>query len=276
MKQACYPAFCFALLIACFASLCECPAPKFRQAFAYTPNHLNCIIIRCKTFKYVCFAGGNDEIVHHSGTARTARPGTGRRILQQRGTKPGSNSTSRDSKIAYGTVASYTQFPSIAPILFYYEDVGWAQGCGGSLIAKNLILTAAHCLFENDGSKTLVENIAVPIGGTTIGTGTFPEGFDVLNYTISDAYDHTVWDQGGIPDGDIAILKLSGNSRYPIVKLATSLSSIKTGTKITAAGWGTTQSGQLSNDLLYTTLTLSTADKCQQSSLPDGCYCASK
>ena len=119
MKQACYPAFCFALLIACFASLCECPAPKFRQAFAYTPNHLNCIIIRCKLFKYVCFAGGNGAIVDTD-----TRPGTGQRVLQQEAIKPGSNSASGSSRIAYGTPATSTQFPSTVAIFYYWYDSG--------------------------------------------------------------------------------------------------------------------------------------------------------
>ena len=139
-------------------------------------------------------------------------------------------------------------------------------------------MTAANCIFSDvDGSPIAFEDLSIGIGGISTDPKDYIEAFDVIDFRVPSDYNHSLWDQGIIPAGDIAILKLKGNSTNPtVMKLATSLSSLKTGTKITAAGWGTTQTNWgNSKSLLYTTLTVGTAAQCGKK-LPNGLYCASK
>ena len=67
--------------------------------------------------------------------------------------------------IAYGLNAGPGQFPSIVS-LQYEVTGGTLHGCGGTLIAPNLVLTAAHCIVSSGNVPRLPSKLYV--GGTII------------------------------------------------------------------------------------------------------------
>lgn len=68
------------------------------------------------------------------------------------------------NKITGGVVAEITEFPAIASIKYAKSHI-----CGGAIISKNKILTAAHCL-TNENKKTGQLTIT-PVELITVGTG---------------------------------------------------------------------------------------------------------
>lgn len=130
--------------------------------------------------------------------------------------------------------------------------------CGATLIAKNLILTAAHCIYQN-GQVSLPR--AALIGGTSFANnGDFPESFAIVESWTSQGYSSSQWDTG-IPFGDLSVLRIDGNSNFPAVQLSSS--DPVYGVAVTAVGWGADHFYPFTNKypgiLQYTNLTMSTA-----------------
>jgi secreted trypsin-like serine protease len=103
-----------------------------------------------------------------------------------------------------------------------------AQFCGGSLVKRNLVVTAAHC------SDTVTADQVQVLTGTQDldGTGTRR---DVTSITI-----HPNWDPN-TNDYDVAVWELSSNANgIPLATIPNSDPPV--GTKLLATGWGNTQS----------------------------------
>lgn len=160
------------------------------------------------------------------------------------------------SRIAYGDKASYGQFPSIASVQYNFQGT-YSHICGGVLIDRNLVLTAAHCLYAND-------QLSVPqlvlLGVTSIyGQSNAKEKFSVVEAIYPRGYDHNEWNTAAAKY-DIAILRINGLSSQPVAPLATQDPSF--GSSITAAGWGADHNyvytSQSPTDLMYATARVNT------------------
>jgi len=130
--------------------------------------------------------------------------------------------------ITGGTAVSIEQYPFAVALL---EDGSFF--CGGVILDKISILTAAHCAYQ------------IPAQGITVRVGStrHDSGGEVLS--VANTYIHPLY-RPETTDYDVAILKLSS----PIDFSVTSASSIKfdllrllrpnAGTRVTAVGWGLT------------------------------------
>jgi secreted trypsin-like serine protease len=132
-------------------------------------------------------------------------------------------------RIVGGTPAAAREFPSFV----------WADGCGGSLIRSDIVLTAAHCADTYESSKVRIGNIRLNKG----------KQYEVETVIVHPDYDYDT------NQNDIAIVKLVCASRAPIQKLNFNSTTPSGAAPLIGAGFGTTTfGGALSNVLMKVTV----------------------
>ncbi|MDA8244629.1 MAG: serine protease [Elusimicrobia bacterium] len=162
-------------------------------------------------------------------------------------------------KIVGGMEASKGEFPFIVSLQAGY----YGHFCGGSLIRKNWVLTAAHCV---EGGYLKSVKIGLFNQGDTAG---------VENFTVAEVVKNPGWDSNTMVN-DFALIRLNGESKYAPVKLNSA--EIAEGTVFTTAGWGTTsESGSVSKKLLKVSVPFVNRTECDAAypgSLADSMICA--
>jgi len=143
----------------------------------------------------------------------------------------GSESQTSEEKIVGGASVDpklYTQmFRSVASL-----QLGNEHFCGGTLIAPNLVMTAAHCL--SDMSPREIAAMQVVLGTSQLSNLKDAERFSVADYKIDSRYNAFT------SRYDIAFLTLNGQSRQPYATVNGDAAFPKTGAELVVAGWGIT------------------------------------
>jgi secreted trypsin-like serine protease len=105
----------------------------------------------------------------------------------------------------------------------------YAQFCGGSVIAPDLILTAAHCIADETGDVMPAADVVVLLGANQLTEGT--------RHTVARIIKHPGYDPARL-DNDIALLRLAAPTDIPPVRLADATPEAG---PVWVTGWGMTE-----------------------------------
>ncbi|KAI9554581.1 hypothetical protein GHT06_019854 [Daphnia sinensis] len=163
-----------------------------------------------------------------------------------------------EQRIVGGTAAEKNSWPSVASLRRNGQFF-----CGGSLIAEDKILTAAHCVDKV--SSTEMKQLTVELGMHKLNPSDAQIKKSVRQITI-----HSGWDSN-TNRNDIAILTLQSPVTYskdisPICLPPVGLSDQFVSKDAAIIGWGTTKSGgSLPNVLQQATVKVLNNAKCKES-----------
>ncbi|XP_031825659.1 CLIP domain-containing serine protease HP8-like [Nomia melanderi] len=175
-------------------------------------------------------------------------------------------------RIVGGDRTDIDEFPWMA-LLEYSNPTSRRTACGGVLISKRYVLTAAHCVSSGDlPNNWRLENVRLGEYDTSTSTDCIWDG-DVMTVCADDPITVSVEEQIAHESYrprskerkfDIALLRLSRDVLFTdYVKPICLPTTAEIGPKLHAAGWGKTENTSSSNIKLKVSLPLSDREACQ-------------
>lgn len=161
-----------------------------------------------------------------------------------------------DGRVVGGVDASQAQFPH--QISLRYRS---SHNCGGSIVARSWVLTAAHCVTTTDSSGDLVAYAPKDLNVRAGSNDRFSGG--VINQVV----EVIVHEEYGNFLNDLALLRLETPFIYSssIQAIALPKQNTPDDADIIISGWGRlTHGGDLPRYLQWNTLKSLSRDECQQ------------
>jgi hypothetical protein len=157
-------------------------------------------------------------------------------------------------KIANGTRAAPREFPYAVALTVRRKaangEFSYKEYCGGALVKRDVVLTAGHC-------PVAMGHWAV-IGAVDLTDINHP-GVEIIPLLPNENY---APGYGGAAkyDADLQLVPLQFASNAQPIRPSTD--SVSAGDRLTAIGWGLTESGLPAQSLMKTSLTVNTIDAC--------------
>ncbi|GAB0096573.1 Serine protease 7 [Sergentomyia squamirostris] len=182
------------------------------------------------------------------------------------------------NRILGGVDTNLNEFPWMVLLEYERRNGTWTQECGGFLINRRYVVTAAHCVLGKavDNVGRLV-NVRIGEYNTDTDPDCYNDGGEevcndpVLNLGVEDVIPH----ENYIPDtpsnnqNDIALIRLSGNvqiseSVMPICLPSSDYPGTPVGQSVTIAGWGQTLEQTRSSVKMKVNIPIVSFDRCQR------------
>ncbi|KAI5644993.1 trypsin domain-containing protein [Phthorimaea operculella] len=139
------------------------------------------------------------------------------------------------NRIVGGSLATVSQYPFAASLLYSYNLVTYSQSCGGTLLTKNTVLTAAHCIYGD-----LANQWRVRLGSSWANTGGYIYTLGFIRY-------HEKFNPSTL-DNDVAVLITAQtiafvNGAVQPASIAGTNYNLADNQAVWAIGWGSTSVG---------------------------------
>lgn len=105
-----------------------------------------------------------------------------------------------------GTYAKEGQFPYQISLVRNLSSFP----CGGSILTKRFVITAAHCVINDNDNRFIIQSLNI-LGGTSnrVNATSSMVFVRVIKIYVPKEYDPTVLEHGDETTGDIAILEVT-------------------------------------------------------------------